>query len=111
MGTPLTNTLPIQRLPWTPGQSRDFTMAYIRLPDLNVQPVRQRYTAGTAGDPRLRAFRYQMLPSDARGQEAASTERYHSAGSGFSAQLLVDPDGLVLHYPPYWRRAGFPAAG
>ncbi|MBA2672145.1 putative glycolipid-binding domain-containing protein [Ramlibacter sp.] len=112
MGTPLTNTLPIQRLSWTPGQSRDFVMAYIRLPDLQVQPVRQRYTAGASDDPKLRTFRYQMLAGSSaqgQGQEAASTERYHSAGSGFSAELLVGSDGLVLRYPPYWRRAGLTA--
>ncbi|MES2939875.1 MAG: putative glycolipid-binding domain-containing protein [Pseudomonadota bacterium] len=110
MGTPLTNTLPIQRLPWAPEQSREFTMAYIRLPDLAVQPVRQRYTAGTAADPQQRAFLYEALPSGAQ-KPAVSTARYHSAGSGFSAQLLMDADGLVLRYPPYWRRAGFQEAG
>lgn len=108
MGTPLTNTLPIRRLAWTQGQSRDFTMAYIRLPDLRVLPARQRYTAGPEGDAGQREFLYQALADGTQGrQEAASAARYHAAGSGFSAQLLVDADGLVLRYPPYWRRAGF----
>jgi hypothetical protein len=85
MGTPLTNTLPIQRLAWQPGQSREFVMAYVRLPDLAVLPVSQRYTA-LAGDGRR--FRYEGLHS------------------GFTAEISVDAQGLVLDYPPFWRRLG-----
>ncbi len=96
---PLTNTLPLRRSAWTPGQRRDFTMAYIRLPELVVVPVAQRYTALEQGH-----FRYELGagrlvrggPSDAPG--------YHRVDDGFTAELEVDADGFVLHYPPYWRR-------
>jgi uncharacterized protein len=113
MGTPVTNTLPIRRLDWEPGQSRDFVMAYIRVPDLSVRPVRQRYTALAAADAPRRAFRYEMPASDSAATDgSARAARYHSAASGFSAELLVDADGLVLSYPPYWRRVGTaPEAG
>jgi hypothetical protein len=111
MGTPITNTLPIQRLAWEPGQGRDFVMAYIRVPDLSVQPVRQRYTALAAPDARSRAFLYEMPASDSAATDgSARAGRYHGAASGFSAQLQVDADGLVLDYPPYWRRIGMPDA-
>ena len=43
-GSPATNSLPIRRLQWESGQSRMLFMAFIRLPDLSVVPVTQRYT-------------------------------------------------------------------
>ena len=30
--------------------------------------------------------------------------RYRSLSSGFTADLTVDADGLVVEYPPFWRR-------
>ena len=86
MGSPSTNTLPIRRLHWQPGLAQDFRMAYIRLPDLVVLPVAQRYTdLGDAGDQNRRF-------------------EYLSVESGFRAELRLDADSLVLDYPPYWRR-------
>jgi uncharacterized protein len=104
MGSPSTNTLPIRRLRWQPGQARDFRMAYIRLPDLVVMPVAQRYTCLNVADPMPRHFEYTM---PARTKETASGPQrfgYHSVDSGFRAELRLDEDGLVLDYPPYWRR-------
>ncbi|MET0350638.1 MAG: putative glycolipid-binding domain-containing protein [Rhizobacter sp.] len=98
MATPMTNTLPIRRAAWSPGQRQDFTMAYIRLPDLVVVPVKQRYTALSPG-----RFRYELVPgaSYAAPSDAAG---YHRVDDGFSAELAVDGDGFVLSYPPYWQR-------
>jgi uncharacterized protein len=104
MGSPSTNTLPIRRLPWQPGQARDFSMAYIRLPDLDVTPVAQRYTCLKPADPTPRRFEYTM---PARTKDTANGQQrfgYHSVDSGFRAELVIDQDGLVLDYPPYWRR-------
>lgn len=113
MGTPLTNTLPIQRLAWEPGMSRDFLMAYVRLPDLVVLPARQRYTALAGQDTQagtLRRFRYEQPPPGTAQQAGPTLESgYHTLDSGFSAELEVDAEGLVIRYPPYWRRAGYPA--
>jgi uncharacterized protein len=84
--TPLTNTLPIRRLDWSAGKAYDIDVAYVRVPELEVRKVRQRYTAlgrGTTGE---QAFRYE-------------------AGS-FQADLNVDADGFVLDYPGIWRRIG-----
>lgn len=106
MGTPLTNTLPIQRVAWKPGTSRDFLMAYVRLPDLEVLPARQRYTALAVNDRVGRRFRYELLPKTSGPANEAQQSSYHSLDSGFSAELEVDDEGLVLRYPPYWRRFG-----
>jgi hypothetical protein len=81
--TPFTNTLPIRRLAWEPGQARDLLMVYVAVPEMTVRLARQRYTClarGRGGG----AFRYE-------------------SGS-FQANLRVDEDGLVVDYPGFWRR-------
>ena len=100
MGTPLTNTLPIRRVPWSLGASHPFTMAYVQLPDLIVAPVRQRYTALPAAG----RFLYETLPSVAGPADHPQLPGYHGVNDGFTAELQVDDDGLVVSYPPYWRR-------
>lgn len=79
--SPFTNTLPIRRLTFAAGEARVLTMAYIRAPELTVEPMRQRYT-------RLAADRY----------------RYENVEGDFAAELPLDPDGLVLDYPGLFRR-------
>ena len=81
--SPLTNTLPIRRLSWSAGEARDLDVAYVRVPELAVTKVRQRYTMLRA-DPAV--FRYE-------------------SGS-FQADLPVDGDGFVVDYPGLWRRVG-----
>lgn len=80
--TPSTNTLPIHRLNLAIGESADVTAAWVRFPELVVQPLRQRYT-------RVAPDRY----------------RYESLVSGFTAELTTDGLGLVIDYPGGWRRA------
>jgi uncharacterized protein len=84
--TPLTNTLPIRRLTWSAGQSRDLDMAYVTA-ELTVRPARQRYT---------------QLGQDA--EKGIAWYRYQSGS--FSADLTVDGDGYVTDYPELWRRVG-----
>src|SRR5215207_3261813 len=84
--TPFTNTLPIRRLGLEPGQSKELAVAYIRVPELLVGAERQRYDCLEArADGGL--YRFEALPS------------------GFTAELPVDADGLVLDYPGLSRRA------
>jgi uncharacterized protein len=85
--TPLTNTLPIRRLSWSPGTSRDLDMAYVSVPELTVRPARQRYT---------------LLERDEGRDEA----RYRYESGSFRADLRVDRDGFVIDYPGLWRRVG-----
>ena len=84
--TPFTNTLPIRRLGLEPGESEELTVTYIRVPELLVGPERQRYgclEAQTDGG----LYRFEALPS------------------GFTAELPVDTEGLVIDYPGLFRRA------
>jgi len=84
--TPFTNTLPIHRLALTPGESADLLVAYITVPDLSVRPVQQRYTC---------------LSHTTSG----GVYRYEGLESNFTADLLVDAQGLVVDYPGIWKRA------
>lgn len=83
--TPLTNTLPIRRLALKPGESADIKVAYVTIPELRVMPDVQRYkcleTVATGG-------RY----------------GFEQPGSGFTAILQVDADGLVEDYPELFKR-------
>jgi hypothetical protein len=77
--TPLTNTLPINRLRLSPGESAEIRAVYIDVPSLRVSVMPQRYTR--LGE---RLYRYQS--------------------KGFQADLSVDEHGLVVDYPGLWRR-------
>jgi uncharacterized protein len=79
--TPATNLLPLRRLGLAVGESREMTAAWVRFPDLSVEPLAQRYT-------RLDEHRV----------------RYESLGGAFTAELEVDELGLVVTYPPLWER-------
>ena len=79
--TPSTNTLPIRRLALGIGERRTVTAAWIRFPQLVIEPLEQVYER--IGD---RLY------------------RYSSAGGAFTAELQVDEFGLVMNYPPAWER-------
>ena len=79
--TPFTNTLPIRRLRLPPGQQQEIRVVYVAVPDLTVRSVRQRYTHRAEG----RWF-------------------YESLESGYTAELTVDEEGLVVEYPALFRR-------
>jgi len=82
--SPSTNTLPIRRLSLEAGQSSgEFIAAWVRFPELTLQPLPQEYR-------RLGDRQY----------------RYSSRSGAFVANLLVDDEDLVLDYEGLWRRAG-----
>jgi hypothetical protein len=85
--SPSTNTLPIRRLGLEVGSSRAVTAAWIRFPELTLEPLSQEYC-------RLAERRY----------------RYASAGGGFVAEIEVDDQGLVVDYAGVWRRVPQPGA-
>ena len=75
--SPLTNTLPIRRLALrsaTAGTTQTITAAWVLMPSLVVVPNKQTYTVVAPG-----------------------TIRYSSGD--FSADLTVDGEGYVTHYP------------
>jgi uncharacterized protein len=79
--SPVTNTLPIRRLEPAIGEAVAVTAAWVRFPELTVEPLPQRYV-------RLAERRY----------------RYESAGGAFVAEIEVDDLGLVTTYEGGWRR-------
>jgi hypothetical protein len=80
--TPFTNSFPIRREPMAVAERRQFRMAWIFAPDLTLHPQPQAYT-------RLAERLYLFENLD---------------GSGFTAQLAVDEDGIVEDYPDLFRR-------
>jgi hypothetical protein len=84
--TPFTNTLPIRRLGLAPGEAADVSVAYFDGTELQCWPEPQRYTCLEDGD-------------------EGGLYRYLSLDGGFTADLPVDADGLVLDYPGLFRRA------
>ena len=81
--TPATNTLPIRRLAQLEtGQAADLQMAWVQFPGLEVLASAQRY---------------QRLAAD----------RWHFSTGDFHAELLVDPDGLVLDYGGLFRSLAY----
>jgi len=80
--SPSTNTLPIRRLGLEIGQtSGEFIAAWVRFPELTLQPLQQEYL-------RLSDREY----------------RYSSRGGAFVANVLVDNDGVALNYEGFWQR-------
>lgn len=80
--SPSTNTLPIRRLGLEIGQSSgEFTAAWVRFPELTLQPLPQEYF-------RLEDRKY----------------RYSSRGGAFVANILVDDNDLTLNYEGFWQR-------
>jgi len=82
MVTPATNTLPIRRLDLQVGNSESVIVAWVKFPELTVQPLSQRYTRLTRD-----SYRY-------------------GSNTGFSAEIAVDDLGLVTTYSGGWERIG-----
>jgi hypothetical protein len=81
--TPATNTLPIRRLTGLDvGEAADLAMAWVQFPDLSVIPSAQRY-------------------------ERLAGDRWRFSTGDFSAELLVDPEGLVLDYEGLFRSLAY----
>ncbi len=83
--TPFTNTLPMRRVAWDVGQSREFKMLYITVPELTLTVSEQRYTCLDK-------------------TEAGARFLFELVDGSFSAELPVDADRLVLDYPGLFKR-------
>jgi hypothetical protein len=83
--SPLTNTMPILREGFQAGGERDFVMAFVRMPALRVEASPQRY-------------------EHLRTTEDGSVVRYISRDGDFTADLELDAEGLLVHYPRLARR-------
>jgi hypothetical protein len=78
--TPCTNLLPIRRLSLPPGGDADVRSAWLRLPDLTLHPLPQRYL-----------------------RTGERTYRYDSPSHDFKADLQVNAAGFVTDYPEIWQ--------
>jgi hypothetical protein len=79
--SPLTNTMPILREGLVAGDGPvDLLVAWVSVPDLSVRLSRQRY-------------------------EPISARRVRYRSDAFSAELELDADGFVRHYPGLAREA------
>lgn len=85
--TPATNLLPIRRLGLDIGHAGVARAAWLRLPELTLEPIDQTYERLTAG-----------------------TYRYVTAAGVFDRRLTVRPDGFVVDYPGEWRAEATPVA-
>jgi uncharacterized protein len=81
--TPSTNALPINRLSLRIGESRQVDAAWVRLPEMRVERLAQRYT-------RLDTNIY----------------RYESGSGRFEAELIIDEQGFVERYGDVWQCIG-----
>jgi hypothetical protein len=82
-GSPFTNTLPIRRTGLTPQAGRlELRMLYVPFDTFEPVVDRQIYRCLAAGE------RY----------------GYEAADGSFAAEIAVDDDGLVVDYPPLFRR-------
>jgi hypothetical protein len=79
--TPATNTLPIRRLALEIGESARVRSAWLRFPELRLEPLEQMYTRQAE-----RRFRYRSLVD----------------GELFVARLDTDMFGWVVRYEGLW---------
>ncbi|MFD1213218.1 putative glycolipid-binding domain-containing protein [Arthrobacter sp. GCM10027362] len=80
---PATNSMPILRLGLVhdAGAAAEYTVALVRMPSLEVVPSQQLYAGSRAYD------------------EDSGTALVSYGSGDFSAELLVDSDGIVIDYP------------
>ena len=79
--TPFTNSLPVNRLQLTRGEGHDLKVLYIDLKQGICKKVVQRYT-----------------------NKGKGLYKYDNEDSGFTTELIVDEEGIVVDYPGIWQR-------
>jgi uncharacterized protein len=83
--TPFTNTLAVRRLDLQPGQTAALTVVHVKVPELTLRPVSQRYSCSWRAS-------------------TGAVVTYEGLFHGFKADLALDADGLVIDYPEAFRR-------
>ena len=76
----VTNTVPVHRLEFVPGEPVEAPAAFVRADDLRVHRIQQRYTLTSAGPDGVR-FGYESTTFDV------------------ACELTFDAAGLILDYP------------
>lgn len=80
--TPLTNTLPINRLKLKNEQEKEIRVIYLDLLENKITPVKQKYSRISDSK-----YHYENVPND------------------FEADIEVDAEGLVVDYPELFVRS------
>jgi hypothetical protein len=83
--SPSTNLLPIRRLDLQVGEEASVRAAWLRFPSFRLEPLEQSYT-----------------------RRDETTYVYRNQDSGFTADLRVSPNGLVLDYDGLWTAEPLP---
>lgn len=78
--SPITNTLPIQRIPLCADEKVEVCAAWLRFPEFTLEPLAQIYT-------RISENKY----------------RYESADGTFQTEIETDDFGLIAKYPHFWQ--------
>lgn len=79
--TPFTNTLPVNSLGLTVGESAEIDLIYIDVVERKIYTDHQKYT-------RISDFRY----------------KFENDGGNFTAEIEFDRNGFVMHYPNLFSR-------
>lgn len=79
--TPFTNTLPINNLTLTENHPQKIEVIYIDILNNHIKPAKQQYT-----------------------QTSPTGYLYENIETDFKANILVDEDGLVIHYPGLFKK-------
>lgn len=79
--TPFTNSLPVNRLRMKENQEEIIEVIYIDLLEKRISRVRQKYKRISQD-----TYKYENIPND------------------FEAEIKVDEDGFVVHYPQLFTR-------
>lgn len=85
--SPFTNTLAIRQLALAPDEAKEITAVYVKIPQLEVVPARQRYQRLDRTEPPRRFL-------------------YSGLDTGFIEEITVDEYGLVERYPRFAERVG-----
>jgi uncharacterized protein len=85
MATPFTNTLAIQQLSLSVGESKEIDVVFVTIPNLNIERHRQRYCF-------------------LRQRDDKACYLYENLNSYFKAELWVDRHSLVTTYANVWQR-------
>ncbi len=78
---PFTNTLPVNRLKPAIGESCGISVVYIDIPGFRISKEQQLYT-----------------------RIENNTYRFANDSGDFTADILMDEDGLAIHYPGLFER-------
>lgn len=83
--TPYTNTLPIRRIGFEPGQAETIKVVWLKVPEMQAVYCEQRYTC-------------------LEWSESGGRFTYEGLDTGYTNEIIVDGNGVVIEYPDLFKR-------